>query len=289
MIDNLSITAVPLRLTCNGLELTKATGSFYRAGDEVFLITNWHVLSGQNPTNFQPTHKSGALPNEVHFPMYLQNESPFETCWVTASLVDSSGYRVWLEHCHYGPQVDIAALRVTYFQTEIETIMGLRKRVFYCLTDWVIQGIEYFIGEDLFILGFPLDYRCTGHFPIWKRASIASEPQLNVDNVPMFLIDTATRPGMSGSPAIKITVNSATASNYDAKDAIHSRSIRFLGIYSGRFVGEAQEAQLGKVWKEVLIQDIIAVPTQPETDYAILADKWGVQNGQVPSWLPEPY
>ena len=42
-------------------------------------------------------------------------------------------------------------------------------------------------------------------FPIWKRGSIASEPEIPIDGKPMFYIDTATRQGMSGAPVFAQT------------------------------------------------------------------------------------
>jgi hypothetical protein len=55
-------------------------------------------------------------------------------------------------------------------------------------------------GMDVFVLGYPRGISGGGRFPLWKRGSIASEPDVNIDNLPMMYIDTATREGMSRAP-----------------------------------------------------------------------------------------
>ena len=54
----------------------------------------------------------------------------------------------------------------------------------------------------LLVLGFPMNLSHEEILPIWKRASVATEPDIPHDNLPVFLIDTATREGMSGAPVI---------------------------------------------------------------------------------------
>jgi hypothetical protein len=54
---------------------------------------------------------------------------------------------------------------------------------------------------DVFVLGYPFGPGKTG-LPVWKRGSIASEPDLVPQVENYLLVDTASRPGMSGSPVI---------------------------------------------------------------------------------------
>jgi len=59
------------------------------------------------------------------------------------------------------------------------------------------------IGMDAFILGFPKGIAHQQLLPIWKRGSIATEPEIpREDDLPVFLVDTATREGMSGAPVL---------------------------------------------------------------------------------------
>jgi len=52
------------------------------------------------------------------------------------------------------------------------------------------------------VLGYPEGMIGPGRSPIWKRGSMASEPKYNWRDKPGFLIDTATRNGMSGAPVV---------------------------------------------------------------------------------------
>lgn len=49
-------------------------------------------------------------------------------------------------------------------------------------------------GSLWYVLGYPKGLHGGDDFPVWKRASIASEPDLDIDGLPKVLVDTATRP-----------------------------------------------------------------------------------------------
>ena len=112
------------------------------------------------------------------------------------------------------------------------------------------------IGMDVFVLGYPFGTGKTG-LPIWKRGSIASEPDLVPHVESYLLVDTASRPGMSGSPVILRTYfmhvtqrNVITVTSGPAN--------KFIGVYSGRLhTQDSLEAQIGMVWAGTYIDEII--------------------------------
>jgi hypothetical protein len=73
-----------------------------------------------------------------------------------------------------------------------------------------------------------------------------------------MLIDTATRPGLSGSPVImqRVGIHGATGGVITA-DTIFGRIRKFVGIYSGRIGEDEFKAQLGVVWKASVISEIV--------------------------------
>jgi hypothetical protein len=114
------------------------------------------------------------------------------------------------------------------------------------------------IGEDAFILGFPKGLEAGAGLPIWKRASIASEPNYDLDGLPKLLVDTATRQGMSGSVVIArrrglIVPRSARSE----AEHIVGMADNFVGVYSGRIGDDPLGVQLGVVWKGRVIDEII--------------------------------
>ena len=77
--------------------------------------------------------------------------------------------------------------------------------------------------------------------------------------MPYFFADTATKEGMSGSPVIYYKERQITMVN--KKENLLSRyRTKFVGVYSGR-IGVTSErvndAQLGRIWKEGMIEQII--------------------------------
>jgi len=202
---------------------------------------------------------------------------------------DSSTKPIWYEHPKHGRKVDIVAIpldSMTLIQFEeneseeiIESVkmidsieienkniddivaanaqnLGLNPNLKYHLTQ----------GLDVFVLGFPRDISGGWKFPIWKRGSIASDPSEDIDGLPLIFIDTATREGMSGSPVYVQThyvreqiINSSSIDKSTTEAYFLVPKVRdFLGIYSGRVGNDPFKAQLGIVWKQTAIEDVIA-------------------------------
>ncbi len=129
------------------------------------------------------------------------------------------------------------------------------------------------VGETVSIVGYPLGITGGGAFPIWKTGHIASEPDVDLDHLPVFLVDATTRGGMSGSPVYRRFhgVGWRTRRGTEMMDsrtvrAGSSELTRFMGVYAGRRVnrtesedGETIEesAELGRVWKPHVIEQIL--------------------------------
>ena len=89
---------------------------------------------------------------------------------------------------------------------------------------------------------------------------MASEPELDVENLPYFFADTATRTGMSGSPVVLYKDRPITMIN-EKERKVSRHWTKFVGVYSGRIGADNEtkgDAQLGRVWKPHVIQEMIA-------------------------------
>jgi len=121
---------------------------------------------------------------------------------------------------------------------------------------------------DVFILGYPHGY-CSNPtiMPIWKRGSLATEFAIDIGGDPKMYIDCATANGMSGAPVIaKLTgMFPLEGKENDFGSRCIGSDFCFLGIYTGRYTDEITadkesdifNAQLGIVWKESVIEEII--------------------------------
>jgi hypothetical protein len=101
------------------------------------------------------------------------------------------------------------------------------------------------IGRPLSIIGFPFGDTGGGWLPIWVQGWVASEPEVDLYGLPLFLVDSRTRPGQSGSPVIAYSPGPPTALMGSVSMAGRPYE-RFVGVYSGRL---NDESDIGRVWK----------------------------------------
>ena len=157
----------------------------------------------------------------------------------------------WLEHPTHGSAVDVVAVPIPEALASKYTLFAINNFPFD--TEYKEE-----VADDAFVVGYPFSDTTYLQLPIWKRASIASEPDVEIDQLPKLLIDTATRPGLSGSPVImqRLGLHGMKGSKMTGKE-VFGRIRSFLGIYSGRIGSDELKAQLGIVWKAKVISEII--------------------------------
>ena len=159
---------------------------------------------------------------------------------------------LWFVHPKHGPAVDVVALPLSSALLE-------RYRLFPINDVKFDDGVSPEVADDVFVVGYPFSEITYVQMPIWKRGSIASEPDIDLDQVPKLYIDTATRPGLSGSPVIlqRVGVHGLGPNGQVLIESSFGRVRSFLGVYSGR-VGKGElMAQLGIVWKAKVVEEIV--------------------------------
>jgi hypothetical protein len=257
---------VPLKLkpSRRGNQLSVATGFFYEHNERSFLITNYHVVSGRHPETGETLHSKGLCPDSIVLGIATvadHHGSPgaqlVQWKWLTLSLFTAggTGKPIWTEHPKYGRRFDAVAIPLSGLQDTRITPANAKS--------FALDRIRVYPGMEAFVLGYPRGMSGGAHFPIWKRATIATEPDIDLDGLPRFYIDTATREGMSGSPVYAQEVGYwLPEGETDQSKASIGKGRRFVGVYSGRLGAEDEfKAQLGIVWKEsALISLLESVP-----------------------------
>jgi hypothetical protein len=253
--NRLSWCPLYLEAFSGNTSLATATGFTWEEQGQAYLITNWHVLSGRRPDNGQPVDPNAAVPDRIEVHLHVAS---YRLAWRNHSIAlkDADGRPLWLEHPQHGRRVDVAVLpfacppELRHFPINAVKFDDIRPEV----------------THDVFVLGFPLGITSGGRLPIWKRGSIASEPDVNLYGLPQLLIDTATREGMSGAPVI-----AQFTGYYSAVPGVPSMSDwvgsgwSLLGVYSGRYEGrDPLDAQLGIVWKKAALLEILAGGIRPD-------------------------
>jgi len=106
------------------------------------------------------------------------------------------------------------------------------------------------VGSDVFILGFPRGLATQGVLPVWKRASVASEPLREVSGRPIFLLDTVSRKGMSGSPIISFGRDITDEDGIPLSDMAPDETIWLVGVFAGSSGSSEEELSmaLGRGW-----------------------------------------
>jgi hypothetical protein len=233
-IDRLNFCTVRLNAKFQDLDLGWATGFFYSLVlndvPSIFLITNWHVLAGRHidPPYAAPS-RSGAVPDRFEAILVRQNPElesagQIQTETVTISLYTPTGDPIWIQHPK-GSFVDIAALNLGPIE-ENYRVPGINKLALQ--HDMAIE-----IGNDVFVLGYPLGFAHFLNMPVWKKGSIASEPHSEVMGAPpRIVIDATTRGGMSGSPVVMREKTHYLTDTGEIKSV--PNATRFIGVYSSR-------------------------------------------------------
>jgi hypothetical protein len=237
-----------------------ATGFIYKYNNYYYLITNWHVVSGQDPETLDNISKTGFRPNKLicnysRIKKKDNNFTHFKHGDLFINILDKEDNPAWFWHPIYKNKADVVAIPINFYDKRIEGKIGL-----YAINDLCANNdISWFISQEVFVLGFPngISYSVDSKkFPIWKKANIATEPTKNYyKEIPSLLIDTATRGGMSGAPVIFCGNQYFDSSGNSIKTCSPEKF--FLGVYSGRLGEDEMKSQLGIVWKKELIEEII--------------------------------
>ena len=109
-------------------------------------------------------------------------------------------------------------------------------------------------AEPISVVGFPFGIQVGGSFAVWSTGFVASEPQIDFNNLPIFLIDCRTRPGQSGSAVIthrnggSVTMENGSTAFFDGPVT------KFRGIYSGRI---NEQSDIGVVWKASAVAELV--------------------------------
>jgi hypothetical protein len=252
--DDISFTThqLHMRFTETGIVTGSGSGFTYQKDEVIYLITNWHNVSGRRPDTGKCLSETLAIPDEISttfrepaslgachrefFPLYSD----------TAMLEP-----VWYEHPQHRCAVDVVAIplpKEIYAKYKMSPINAIPFD----------SSFKEWVADDAFVIGYPFFDPPPAQLPIWKRASIASEPDVDIDKLPKMYIDTATRPGLSGSPVVmqRVGIHGMTGGVVKG-DEIIGRIRKFVGVYSGRIGNDELKAQLGIVWKARVIDEII--------------------------------
>ncbi|GLK67563.1 hypothetical protein GCM10008179_12010 [Hansschlegelia plantiphila] len=227
----------------------QGTCFLWRRQQRTFLVTALHNLTGQDIDSGATLDKErGLRPNHL-----IIGHTNF------SGIIDETdielyydGMPVWFTH-QSNNKIDIAAIEVkNYIFSHLQSINEIAQR------DIILD-----IGADVFTIGYPFFTRTIA--PIWKRGTIAAEIATQKHTEGFDIIDTATLPGMSGSPVVFRGINYRTR---DSQIMTTQPVTKLMGVYSGRLFSEDKsktDTQLARVWPERFINQIIHAERKDQT------------------------
>lgn len=245
-----SVASLFLQMTWQGHPLGCGTGFVVQKQGAAYLVTNRHNLAGVDADG-HPCSSRGVVPDAVQ----IQHNAPQLGSWLLREerVTDEHERPLWLEHPTLGSRVDVVAL-------ELQNAVGVR----ICPYDpWTVEpNVVVSVAQDVSIIGFPFGMTSGGGFGIWSRGTIATEPAVDHDGLPLFLIDSRTRQGQSGSPVI-IYGLSGSVPMANGNIIMDGGTVeKFIGIYSGRI---NKESDLGFVWKAAAVGDVVERGVRPQS------------------------
>lgn len=261
--NGLSLCCTPIELLANDDSDTvvgTATGFFWKKNGLPYLVTNWHVVSGRNSLTSE-LNSRGYIPKKFRYygisvlvqggvvtfsrnPWTQEWDDGFEAVLTKPPSVEGQPIDIWgipiPNDAAFGPDPSRTGFKG-----------GATISCF--LSDYSGHKIVTNVGDDCFILGYPLRNYDGLMPPIWKRGSIASETPIGLDGRPIFLVDAATTPGMSGSPIVRKVVT-MTANNKDIGAIQEFAHYEVIGVYAGRLESpEMAQVNLGYGWYKSVI------------------------------------
>lgn len=241
-IDPLSRTSLLVETFVNGKSVMSATGFIVKRSSGYFLITNWHVVTNKNPVTKLGLSPTLAEPDSIRIRHHLLDKVGWQILQEPLYFDDGVTPR-WIAH-QDGNNVDVIALPLTNITPNI-AIHDLPLE----MAD--VQMILH-PSMPISIIGYPYGLSASNIWPIWKTGHLATDPEVNYDNKPSFLIDATTRSGMSGSP-VAIRISGAYMKKQGVYTFPETIIYKFLGIYSGRL---DNDVELGRVWRPNVLLEI---------------------------------
>ncbi|MFI5783550.1 serine protease [Nocardia sp. NPDC051570] len=236
-----SVRSVFIEMFFNDHKMACGTGFFYFCDHTIFLVTARHCLTGRHWETNKLMENCRTEPDTVR--IHVRRADRLEAVeWIDRPLYDEELCPMWLEHPEFGRAVDVVALPVVLTPD-------------FLVAAWECPDVtDLVVTQELSIIGYPLGLKGDGDLAIWTRGTIATEPTLSYRNLPMFLIDSRTRKGQSGSPVALFHRPGSLITASDGQPRYATGPVSSLvGVYTGRI---SPDSDLGFVWNTDLLETI---------------------------------
>lgn len=264
-MDNISLITTPIELFKDNNLVSQGTGFYvvHQCGEKIviFLVTNYHVLTGSSPSENKPP-----IGNNIKFNLHISNDNPEKIPEFRIPIYTKEGNPTWLVNENH-KEADLAIIPMpNEFMKIAETVNCINEK-------WANNELKVRTATRTTVVGYPYGYYDkTNSLPIWKTGSIASEPDVDFDGKKLIVLDISAFPGMSGAPVFARVQGMYETIEGGMKEGLINK---FLGIYASmqmlnknKFlellitkntvgIKDSESLQLGHVWKSELIFEVL--------------------------------
>jgi len=241
-----SVQSLLIEMQFNGQPLSTGTAFVVNTPTKgPHLITNRHNVTGRHQETGVPLSKTCGVPSDIVI-VHNRKAQLGQREWVPRTEpLYVNGTPRWVEHPTLGARADFVALQLTDLN-DVELLPY----------DPTNLGPAILVGpaDSVSVIGFPFGMTAGGAFGVWATGFLASEPEVDFNNLPIQLIDCRSREGQSGSPVLAYRAGGAVAMANGGSAVFDEPVERFIGIYSGRI---NLESDLGIVWKAAAISQLV--------------------------------
>lgn len=275
---SLSSAIVHLTMCFDQETLSTGSGVFYEREGKFFVVTAWHNVTGRHTETLNYLNEQASSePNNIIVAFKYFAFGGYTSMKIILPLYDEEKALFYV-HPDNWPRVDVVAIPFDPYANHPSFVYIDNKREDFLINlktadnQKPIRTIQDFLApeslskkwwehasvtDELFIPGYPhniTDY----HFnPVWKRATIATEPQEKWNNERKFLIDSASSSGMSGASVFYYRSDGNVKFGGSSYHLTYPAAIH-AGIYVGRIgVTDKADPQVGTVWHPSVVDEII--------------------------------
>lgn len=240
--------------------LSTGTGFLYSHNGQFYIVTAWHNVTGLHSETLDCLSDNAAVPDNIvvnlaviyqdiaivkHsivLPLYKDDKAAFLIHPVNWPRIDvvaipfdptaEHDLELWASHhpgiTKYRGQITIPHSNGTL--AKIATIQSFQFKDTRVVDQW-FNTVS--VTEELFIPGYPQNILDSELQPIWKRATLASSMQNGFNGEPKFLVDSASKSGMSGAPVMSYSPTGRISMKGYAS-MFNTEIVILAGVYVGR-------------------------------------------------------
>lgn len=268
-LEPMSLMTTPALLIAGNRQVSQGTGFLYATTkpngtdiDMVFLATNYHVVTGNEPLS-----QARAQGDRLQFYFHTSRTDPSNYFPVNIPLYTKTGEPLWIQSQQF-PEADVVLVPI------VSSLYEGRGQLTAFSEAHTLVDMKVRPASQAVLLGYPYGFFDTRNFlPVWKTGHLATEPSVDFQGQPVFLVDVSAFPGMSGAPVVAVSNGVYESEAGDMMTGVIQK--RLLGIFSAMRMVKSraqvdsngqpidtgtplpgESLQLGYVWKAQLITDI---------------------------------